>query len=274
LCAISVEVFNYLRVDVNGRALTLTAIGIDGGQIDRVTLGAASHTTIGSVLSKGDYTPRIAPGSLVAISGQNLALANAAGAGDPLPTALGGVSLKVAGQPMPMLSVSPTLIEAQIPYRVCGPVTLEVSTPNGSASTPVTVSPVAPSLLEIVSQHGVFCGANPARPGDPVSLYLTGLGEVQGDIEAGRLAPSTSNPVVAPVEVWLGSMRLDPHFAGLAPGHAGVYRVDVAIPGNLPDGIYTIRVVAGSVSSRTANLDIVSHGPGWRNDRARIKVRS
>jgi uncharacterized protein (TIGR03437 family) len=274
LCAISVEVFNYLRVDVNGRALTITATGIDGGRIERMTLGAAPQIAIGSVLSKGDYTPLIAPGSLVAISGENLASANAASPGDPLPTSLGGVSLKAAGQPMRLLSVSPTLIEAQIPYRISGPVALEVCTPNGYAATAIVVSPAAPSLLEIVSQNGVFCGANPARPGDAISLYLTGLGEIHGGIESGHAEPFASSPVVEPVEVWLGSIGLEPHFVGLVCGHAGVYRVDVTIPRNLPDGIYAIRVVAGGVSSRPANLDVVSRGPGYRNDRARLKVRT
>ena len=245
LCAISVEVFNYLRVDVNGPALTITAIGVDGRRIEQATLGAAPRMAIHSVLSKGDYTSLIAPGSLVAISGQNLASANATSPGDPLPAALGGVSLKAAGQPVPLLSVSPTLIEAQIPYRLSGQVTLEVSTPSGFASTAIQVSPAAPSLLEIVTQHGVFCGANPARPGDSLSLYLTGLGEVQGGVESANAEPLVSHPLVLPAEVWLGSIGLEPSFAGLAPGHAGVYRVDVAIPANLPDGIYSLRVAAG-----------------------------
>ena len=173
-----------------------------------------------------------------------------------------------------MLSVSSTQIEAQIPYRVSGPVTLEVSTPAGSASTEITVAPVAPSLLEMVTQHGLFCGANPARPGDAVSLYLTGLGEVRGGMETGQAAPLASHPVVSAVEVWLGPIRLEPSFAGLAAGRAGVYRVDVAIPPNLPDGIYSLRVVAGGCSSRPANLDVVSHGPAYRNNRARSKVRT
>jgi len=270
--AISVEVFNYLRVDVEGQTLTLTAIGIDGGRIDRVTLGEAKHTGIDSVLSKGDYTAAIAPGSLVAISGQDLAQARAVSPGYPLPTGLGGVSLKAAGQAVPLLSVSATQIEAQIPYGVSGQVALEVSTPAGFVSTAITVSPEAPSLLEIVTQHGLFCGANPARPGDALSLYLTGLGEVRGGIESGQAARFASDPVVSPVEVWLGHISLEPRFAGLAPGRAGVYRVDVAIPRDLPDGIYALRVVAGGVSSRPANLDVVSRGPAYRNNRARSKV--
>ncbi len=272
--AISVQAFHYLRVDVEGQALTLTAIGLGGSRIDRASLGAASHIAIDSVLSQGDYMPAVAAGSLVAISGQDLAGTDAVSQGYPLPTGLGGVSVKAAGQPVPLLSVSSTQIEAQIPYRVSGPVTLEVSTPNGFASTAITVLPEAPSLLEMVTQHGLFCGANPARPGDALSLYLTGLGEVRGDIESGQAAPFSSNPVVSPVEVWLGPMRLETRFAGLAPGRTGVYRVDVAIPWGLPDGIYALRVVAGGFSSRPANLDVVSCGPAYRNSRARSKVRT
>ena len=255
--AISVQAFHYLRVDVSGTALTLSAIGLDGGEIDQVTLGVANKTAIHSVLSKGDYTPTIAPGSLVAISGQNLAPANALSSGYPLPNVLSGVSLKAAGRSVPLLSVSPTLIHAQIPYGLSGPVTLEVSTPSGFASAAITVSAVAPSLLEIVSQNGLISGANPARPGSGVSLYLTGLGEV-----------------VSHLEVWLGDVCLEPRFTGLAQGYAGVYRVDVGIPQNLADGVYAIRVVAGGVSSRPANLDVVSHGRGDLNDRARSKVRT
>ena len=67
---------------------------------------------------------------------------------------------------------------------------------------------------------------------------------------------------------------LEPLFAGLAPGHAGVYRVDIALPRDLPDGIYAIRVVAGGVSSRPANLDVTSRGHAYRHDRAVSKVQS
>ena len=272
--AISVQAFHYLRVDVEAKALTLSAIGLDGGQIDQVTLGAAPAIAIESVLSSGDYTPAVASGSLIAISGRNLGRTNAKSPGYPLPTELGGVSLKIGGQSVPLLSVSSTQIEAQIPYRTSGPVTLEVSTPTGFASADLTVAAAAPSLLEIVSQNRLFSSSNPVRPGNGVSLYLTGLGEVEGDIESGHAASFAPVRVVAPVEVWLGHARLEPNFAGLAPGHAGVYRVDIAIPKDLPDGIYAVRVVAGGVSSRPVNLDVVSRGRGDRNDRALAKIQS
>jgi acid phosphatase type 7 len=272
--AISVQAFHYLRVDIDGTSLTLRAIGLDGAQIDQVSLGVTrDDVSIGTVLMTGDYTAPVAPGSRVAISGTNLASVNAVSPAYPLPHALGGVSLKAAGQPVPLLSVSPNRIQAQMPYRLSGPVTLELSTPLGSASAGISLSPVAPSLLEVKSQNRHYSIGNPARPGGCVSLYLTGLGEVDRGIETGQAAPSSLS-VISPLEVWLGSTRLQPLFAGLMAGHAGIYRVDVVLPSALPDGIYAMRVVAGGVSSRPANLDVVSQGHAYRHDRAVSQVQS
>ncbi len=248
-CGFSVQAFHYVRVDVDGESLTLTAIGLDGGEIDQFELGATKQTAIHSVLSLGDYTPRIAAGSLVAISGRNLGVQSA---------------VRVDGRAMPLLSASATEIQAQVPYGISGTVSLEVSTPNGSASADITVSPVAPSLLGIASRNSPFSIDNPARPGGEVSLYVTGLGELQGGSDSG-LAP--------PVEVWLGRTRLQPSFAGLAPGLVGVHAIKIAIPGDLPDGVYAVQVVAGGVGSRPANLDVVASGSGYRNGRALSRVR-
>jgi uncharacterized protein (TIGR03437 family) len=273
-CEFSVEAFNYLRVDVDGEALTLTAIGVDGGEIDQFALGTSSGVAVHSVLSLGDYTSGIAAGSLVAISGRNMGLRSAASEGYPLPMGLSGVAVTVSGLAAPLLHVSASQIHAQIPYGVSGPAVLEVTTPNGVASANITVSPTAPSLLAIVSRKTPFSMVNPARPGEEISLYLTGLGEVQGGIGSGRPAPKAYVPVIAPIEVWLGHTLLRPLSCGLAPGLAGVYLVTIAIPRDLPDGVYALQVVAGGVSSRPANLDVVSTGRGYRNGRALSNVRT
>ena len=272
-CECSVQAFHYLRVDVDGESLTVTAIGLDGGEIDQFTIGAMKPMAVHSVLSMGDYSREIAAGSLVAISGQNLCLRSAASGGQSLPTGLGDVAVTVGGRAAPLLSVSSTQIHAQVPYGISGPAVLEVSTANGLASANITVSPTAPSLLGIVLRGAPFSIANPARPAGEVSLYVTGLGEVEGGIACGQAAPSTPVRVVAAVEVWLGRMRLQPLSCGLAPGLAGVYLVKIAIPPELPDGLYAVQVVAGGIGSRPANLDVVASGTAYRNDRAISRVR-
>jgi len=136
------------------------------------------------------------------------------------------------------------------------------------------VAATAPSLLAIHTHGAPFSSLNPARPGREVELYLTGLGRVEGGIESGHAAPLAHRPVIAPVDVWIGDKRIQPSFAGLVPGRTGMYRVDLSIPHDLKDGVYAVRVVAGGVSSRPANLDVFSSGAGDRNDRARSKVQT
>lgn len=58
----------------------------------------------------------------------------------------------------------------------------------------------------------------------------------------------------------------------MEPGRPCVYRIDVVIPPNLPDGLYALEVIAGGVRSRPANVDIAATASGPRNDRACMKV--
>ena len=269
-CAISVQAFHYLRVDIRGEALTFTAIGLDGKEIERVSLGSQTPARISRVASKGDYGRAVAPGSLITVLGANLALENAVSPAGTVAAELSGVSLKVDGKNAGLVSVSSTEIEAQMPFGISGPVTLELSTPTGFASAQVIVSPTAPSLIEIVTPHGVFSSSNPASPGSGLSLYVTGLGELASD--TGPVTPFEGQRAAAPVEVRLGRLRLQPSFAGAAPGAPGLYRVDVAVPAGLPDGIYALRVIAAGVSSRPANLDVITRGSADQNRRALARV--
>ena len=275
-CALSVEAFHYLRVDVKGKdALTISAVGLDGGMIDRVRLSAETRVAIEGVSSKGGYTAEVAPGSLVSISGLNLAVGTESSSGYQLPTELAGTSVKAGERAMRMLYVSPTQIQAQIPYEAFGPTALEVSAPDGRAFTSITVSPTAPSLLAILAGGEAFSATNPARPGGRIALYLTGLGLTRQAVPSFRSGSCLVSGAVpaAPMEVWLGERRLEPLFVGLTAGLAGIHRVDVEIPADLDDGLYALCTVVGGASSRPANLDVVRRGTAYRRDRARTRVQ-
>lgn len=82
--------------------------------------------------------------------------------------------------------------------------------------------------------------ASPARPGEALVIYLTGLGQVRGYVATGQAAPSSPlAAVVAPVEVDLGNRALTPFFAGLTPGLVGVSQVNVMVPADLPSQVYS-----------------------------------
>jgi hypothetical protein len=65
------------------------------------------------------------------------------------------------------------------------------------------------------------------HPTDTLILYAAGLGPVD-----------SSGRVVDPVDVYLGERRAQVQFAGLAPGFAGVYQLNVTAPALATDRIY------------------------------------
>ena len=91
-----------------------------------------------------------AQGSLITISGQNLA-SSASASGTPLPTMLGGACVTLDNNPIPLLSTSPTQITAQIsPKTTAAKHTLVVHSIDqkaASASQSITVSKYAPTVL-------------------------------------------------------------------------------------------------------------------------------
>jgi uncharacterized protein (TIGR03437 family) len=257
-CAISVQAFNYLRVDVNGNQLALNAIGLSGNVIDNITLAPQPVVAANAVVSIGDYTPAIASGSLAGIFGQNLAIRPLSSSALPLPSQLGGVSVTANGNPIPLLYVSPTQINVQIPYEISGQVTLQINTPNGSASNTLPVMPLAPSIVAVTAQNALCSAANPAPQGGYVTVYVTGLGAPVSPIATGQAAPPVANSMVARVQIWLGGTPLEPSYAGLAPGFVGLSQVNFLIPSSWPDGVYPLSIAAGSATSQPANLNVGS----------------
>ena len=84
---------------------------------------------------------QVAPGSLVSIYGQDLAANTQSAAAPPLPLTLSGASVLIGGQAAPLLYVSPEQINAQVPFGLACPVTMEVRKYDGSVDRQtVTIS--------------------------------------------------------------------------------------------------------------------------------------
>ena len=77
----------------------------------------------------------------------------------------------------------------------------------------------------------------PARPGEILHLYGTGFGRVDSQPSDGMPAPADPPArTTAPLTCWawgadnLTQMDIPVLYAGLAPGLAGVYQMDVRVP--------------------------------------------
>ena len=225
------------------------------------------------IKNAADQNATVAPGSLVSIIGTDLSPVNIATSQMPLPTALGESCLTVNGLPLPVLFVSPTQINAQLPYQVDGNVTLVLHTPSGvSDNFNLTILPAAPSIFRngtagtdtdipaiIRSRNNELVTlSNPIHKDDTITIYLSGMGNTTPAVEAGVPTPSDPLPsvLIAPV-VTLGGIALPVSFAGLTPGQVGVYQINVAINRRVPSGISIPLVVTQAGNSTRANVRVV-----------------
>ncbi len=86
--------------------------------------------------------------------------------------------------------------------------------------------------LAVDVQSRLVDAASPARAGEVVQVFCTGLGATNPRVPSGEPAPAAEPlaRVVAPVEAHIGGRPATVHFAGLAPGFVGLYQVNVEIP--------------------------------------------
>jgi uncharacterized protein (TIGR03437 family) len=144
-------------------------------------------------LTGGGDASQVAAGSIVAIMGTNLS-ANTATADmtqNQLPTTLGGTQVYFNGIRSPLFYVSPTQINAQIPWEVNN--TTSISSFVRSVALDGTVSATTPVAATIVTQNpGIFIqsGATATPPPGVIlhgSSYATGVILVDGSITPGDM---------------------------------------------------------------------------------------
>jgi len=204
-----------------------------------------------------------APGGIVSIYGSGLAAAAAAANGFPLPTSLGGVSVRINGVLAPLYYVSSSQINAQVPFETAtGPATIAIS--SNAAPIGFNVQALAPGLFvlpggraAVLNQDGSVNGPNqPAASGSEIAAFFTGLGPVDNPVPSGAAAPA--NPlsrITSSIRATIGNATASVAFAGLAPGFAGLYQVNVIVP-TLAPGDYSLQVTVGGLASNAAPVTI------------------
>src|SRR6185369_14654030 len=150
---------------------------------------------------------------------------------------LGGVRVQLDDQDAPLLFVSPGQINLQIPFDVEPTCTLRVRTDAGMAQRKITLAPTAPSIIAVTTRNAMASLANAPNPGTPIVVYATGLGSCGQTPPAGNAVVGAAAAVAA-VDVWLADTRIKPSYAGLTPGYAGLYQVNLTVPSDSAAGTY------------------------------------
>ena len=245
--------------------------------------GAVNAARMSAYGNPGLFGPQLlplAPGSLVVVQGVNFLPAGAdpRNVEDfPLPTDLSGVSVFFDGIAAPLFSVGAQRIEAQLPWALGAdalaagrrPLVETVVEAGGARSWPrlFPLGPHGPGVFTAsgggagqalamfaadgapAAPRGFTADSRPARAGDIVAIYATGLGAVEppaadgmnscppnGVCSADGAGVIVRRTAARPL-VRIGAYELAPEnvlFSGLEPNFVGVNMVIVRIPPNLP----------------------------------------
>lgn len=248
--------------------------------------GPAPNVADGATVNNGSFALHpapLGPGSIAAIFGSNLndgtaVCGSSFGPDGKLITSLCGTSVTFDGVAAPLFFTSPGQLAVQVPYEMAGKTTASVVvTVNGQSSTPRTVfiDAAAPGIFTL-SQNGSGPGAiliansdilavaagsvpgrttRPARRGEVVTIFLTGLGVTNPMLGTG--SPSAGQPTATAATVTIDGLPAQVLFSGTAPGFVGLNQINVTVPAAATIGnSVPVVVTLGGKASNTVTMAV------------------
>ncbi len=219
---------------------------------------AAQTPTIaaGGVVNAASFTPQLCPGAVAAVFGTNFGT-NAA-----------NVTVSVAGKPAYVIAVTASQLTVQIPFETAAGATTLTVTVNGIASAPYSLM-LATYAPAIVSQGGAGTGpgdiaelsgalvttAAPAKPGDTLVVYASGLGPTNPATPTGP--PTALASTAATATLTVGGAAAKVTFAGVAPGLGGLYQINFTVPTGVQGTQPLVLSIGGVSSNSSVTLPVV-----------------
>ncbi|MBI4461018.1 MAG: hypothetical protein HY648_13300 [Acidobacteria bacterium] len=240
-------------------------------QFSVASLGAAQVPQAGLVDGASFLPTPAVPGSIISIFGTSLSAFTVQAESVPLPIRLGNTTVEIEGIPVPLFYVSPSQINAQVPVELKGPDACLIVRNAFSSSAPVcfSVAATSPAIFsrdwtgrgEGAISHPVselpVSDALPAKGGDFVQIFATGLGGVEPVVPSGQPAPiQPLSRTTQPLEVSMnGVPASEINFAGLAPKQVGVYQVNAKVPEGV-SGTVTLILRVNGIASNAVTLRV------------------
>ena len=231
---------------------------------------AAPLYTPSSILNAATNVPgALSPNTIGVVYGQGLAYTTRSLAtGDVrdgvMPTVLPGTGLRVliGNVPAHIYFVSPTQVNFLVPANL-RPGIVDFQLVLDGRAGPALQIPIArtsPGLFQQEAGVAVLSRVDgslatrtaPARAGDHIVLYATGLGDTIPPLTYGRVAKDAARiAAVQEFQVLLNGRPVDPAlvaYVGVTPGFGGLYQINLRIPesaGEEPE----VRLVIGDAAS-------------------------
>jgi trimeric autotransporter adhesin len=229
--------------------------------------------TIQAVANAASLQPSISPGAMVSVLGSHLTgptQSTTFGPTASFPTSVAGTSVTFNGIAAPLLYISPTQINAIVPFALAGQTSAQIAVRRLNLTTPTFTVPLqntSPAIFT-AAQTGTGQGAilqqgsdgtfsynssdNPAAAGVGLEIFATGMGvwtpAPQGDVFLYGEAFTTQ-----PVSVTIGGQPAKILYAGTLGATLSswsVLQVNVVLPAGLPAGPQPVVLKIGANNSQ------------------------
>jgi uncharacterized protein (TIGR03437 family) len=203
--------------------------------------GSAAPATVNGA----SFASPISPGEWATVFGDFSGVAAALADSLPYQTTLGGAQVQVNGVPAPLLAVSPSQINFQVPSATTlGNARIAISVPGQDTATgtvPVVSSSPGIFLTDFLSPDrpgAVLTQSNQltnptvrAARNEVIQIFANGAGPLTQTPADGAAAPLLllAQTILTPT-VYIGNEQATVQFSGLAPGYVGVWQINALVP--------------------------------------------
>jgi uncharacterized protein (TIGR03437 family) len=242
-------------------------IDLTSAQIDKVQfqrhLSEIDNTDLGSSLAP-------VPGGVITVEASNIRSKTFVQANNtPLPELLATASLYVNGKRVPIFSVGPWELTAQLPWgTTAGDTAFQIKFADGETTQVLhqVVAPISPWLEGFAANNNFGCEAaayhagttqladqaHPAMIGEAIDLITSGLGPTTPVAADGVPTPaSPAYPITNSLGVYLSSILSEVKFAQLDAGTFGKYRVRVVVPAVTYPEVQVSMEMGGTLNSNS-----------------------
>lgn len=205
----------------------------------------------GGVVNAASFASQLSPGAIATLFGGTLVPINEEATTLPLPREMQGLKILFDGVEAPLFFGSAGQVNFQVPSEAEVGEALVFVEARGLRGTlaPGVVQLDAPGVFTYTSASGALepvvihadgslvTPESPARPGEVLVIFFTGLSSVSNRPASGEaaqvspLSTATIDPVVS-----IGGERAQVLFAGLTAGLVGLAQLNIQLPTELPAG--------------------------------------
>jgi uncharacterized protein (TIGR03437 family) len=237
--------------------------------------GGALVASVAAVVNGASFVGGgVVPGEIATLFGNNLTSSTGINltSGLPLPTEFLKVSVTVNNSTAPLFAVDNVngqqQINFQVPWEAASGPMANIAVDNSGAtgaSIAVPVLAAQPGIFNYSAGGDTFGAilhanfqladtAHPAKGGETVLIYCTGLGAVSSppvDGAAGNGQVTMTTPTVT-----IGGAKAVVSFSGLAPGFVGLYQINIEVPAGLKTGNQPVVVMLAGASGNSVLLPV------------------